>query len=37
MNDANLVSTPCELGTKLMIDMQTLFVDAPLYRQLVRI
>ena len=35
MNDANHVSIPCELGTKLMVDTNTPFIDATSYRQLV--
>lgn len=35
MNDANHVSTPCELGTRLMIDTNTPFVYTSSYRQLV--
>ena len=35
MNDSNHVSIPCELGTKLIADMNTPFVDETLYRQLV--
>lgn len=35
MDDANHVSTPCESGTKFMLDMKTSLVYATLYTQLV--